>query len=61
MTAAPGLQVRSKQMLEAPRNGVAATQVLVPLDGAPAFAGLQYRSVSIPLPLFLNRAPESIC
>ncbi|KAF8176935.1 hypothetical protein BJ912DRAFT_986431 [Pholiota molesta] len=37
-----GLQVRSKQMLEAPRNGVAATQVLVPLDGAPAFAGLQY-------------------
>ena len=41
---APSLPLRSKQMLEPPRDGVAVVQLLVPLDGTP-LSGLQYAYV----------------
>ena len=36
------LILNSKQMLEAPRNGVPATKIVVSMDDSPAFASLQY-------------------
>ena len=41
---APSLPLRSKQMLEPPRDGVPVVQLLVPLDGTP-LSGLQYAYV----------------
>ncbi|PPQ81086.1 hypothetical protein CVT25_014549 [Psilocybe cyanescens] len=40
------LRLKSKQMMEAPRNGVPATQIVVALDENPAFASLQYSGSS---------------
>ncbi len=40
----PSLPLRSKQMLEPPRDGVSAVQLLVPLEGTP-LSGLQYAYV----------------
>ncbi|KDR67207.1 hypothetical protein GALMADRAFT_216661 [Galerina marginata CBS 339.88] len=42
----PVLRLKSKQMMEAPRNGVSATQVVVALEENPAFASLQYSGSS---------------
>ena len=36
------LILNSKQMLEAPRNGIPATKIVVSMDDSPAFASLQY-------------------
>ena len=36
------LILNSKQMLEAPRNGIPATKIIVSMDDSPAFASLQY-------------------
>jgi hypothetical protein len=43
------LRLRSKQVLEGPRNGVPASQIVVPMDDSPDFATLQYSCV-LPLP-----------
>ncbi|KAF9555360.1 hypothetical protein CPC08DRAFT_712109 [Agrocybe pediades] len=40
------LRLKSKQMMEAPRNGVPATQIVVALDESQAFASLQYSGSS---------------
>ena len=32
----------SKQMMEAPRNGIPATKIIISMDNSPAFASLQY-------------------
>ena len=36
------LILNSKQMMEAPRNGIPATKIIVSMDDSPAFASLQY-------------------
>ncbi|KAJ3504041.1 hypothetical protein NLJ89_g8145 [Agrocybe chaxingu] len=42
----PQLRLKSKQMMEAPRKDVPATQVVVAMDDNPAFASLQYSGSS---------------
>ncbi|KAH9482997.1 hypothetical protein JR316_0005097 [Psilocybe cubensis] len=44
--ASTALRVKSKQMMEAPRNGLPATQTVVSLDENPAFTSLQYSGSS---------------
>jgi len=40
------LTLNSKQMLEAPRNGIPATKIVVSMDDSPAFASLQFSGSS---------------